>query len=136
MGLSTPQREADGRAHAAVQVMLVLGLEHAHTELDNTALKSCTRPGPRDDRTLAVSAHALNGTTLAAAGHRLRSSRCSMWAPGFEQCEDGEQPEAVRRALESPRQRLGSLGRARAGTVANSKGGASSRPHRVVCVWP
>ena len=43
---------------------------------------------------------------LADAGHRLRSKKCGVWAPGFEQFEDAELPMEVRSlCLKIPRKR-------------------------------
>ena len=79
---------------SAMQVMLVLGLEHARPKLDNGALRSCTRIGLQDDMTFIGSAAKLDGAcdelevTLASAGHRPRSYKCSVWTPGFGQFDD------------------------------------------------
>ena len=64
--------------------------------------------------TFTGSAAALNrswGTidgVLAEACHRLRSYKCGVWAPGFEQFEDAELPIEVRNlCLKIPRKRHG-----------------------------
>ena len=45
---------------------------------------------------------------LAEAGHRPRSYKCGVWAPGFEQFEDAELPKEVRNlCLKIPRKRHG-----------------------------
>ena len=92
----------------AMQLMFVLGLEHALSRLDNASLKECTRTGLQDDMTFVGSAARLNGAwdeleaTLARAGHWLRNC-----APGYEQFEDLALPDAIRGlCMKLPRQRL------------------------------
>ena len=70
----------------AMQVMFVLGLEHAVTELDSTILEGLRRIGLQDDMTFIGSAAAINRSwndlecTLAEAGHRLRGYKCGTCA--------------------------------------------------------
>ena len=81
-----------------MQVMFVLGLEFALSESDELAPSENTRIGLQDGMTFTGSASTLNrswGTiegALAEAGHRLRSFKCGVWAPGFEQFEEAELP--------------------------------------------
>ena len=85
-------------------------IEHALTTLDNAALKLCARMGLQDDMTLVGSAAKLNGAwheleaTLAGAGHPLRSCKCSVWPPGFEDHEDQGLPDAIRHLCEKGRE--------------------------------
>ena len=97
-----------------MQVMFVLGLEFALSESDELAPSEITRIGLQDDMTFMGSVATLNrswGTiegALAEAGHRLRSYKCGVWAPGFEQFEDAELPIEVRNlCLKIPRKRHG-----------------------------
>ena len=76
--------------------------------------REITRIGLQDDVTFTGSAAALNrswGTVegvLADAGHRLRSFKCGVWAPEFEQFEDAELPmEVPNLCLKIPRKRHG-----------------------------
>ena len=93
--------------------MFLLGLEFALSKSDNLAPSEITRVGLQDDMTFIGSAAALNRSwstiegVLADAGHRLRSYKCGVWAPGFEQFEDAELSMEVRNlCLKIPRKRL------------------------------
>ena len=72
-----------------MQVMFVLGLEFALAKSDELAPSEITRIGLQDDMTFIGSAAALNRSwvtiegALAEAGHRLRSCKCGVWAPGL-----------------------------------------------------
>ena len=97
-----------------MQVMFVLGLECALSKSDDLALGEFTRIGLQDDMTFIRSAAALDRSwgnvegALADAGHRLRSYKCGVWAPGFEQFEDAELPLWVQSlCLRIPRKRHG-----------------------------
>ena len=76
--------------------MLVPGLEFALSKTDELAPRQITRIGLQDDMTFIGSAAALNRSwnviegALVDAGHRPRSCKCGVWAPGFEQFEDVE----------------------------------------------
>ena len=96
----------------AMQVTFVLGLEFALSKSDELAPSEITRIGLQDDMSFIGSAAALkrsSGTiegVLAEAGHRLRSYKCGVWAPGFGQFEDAELPIEVRNlCLKIPRTR-------------------------------
>ena len=77
-----------------MQVMFVLGLKFALSKSDDLAMGEFTRIGLQDDMTFIGSAAALDRSwgniegALADAGHRLRSYKCGVWGPGFEQFED------------------------------------------------
>ena len=95
-------------------MQVMLGLEFALSKSDEPAPSEITRIGLQDDMTFTGSAAALNrswGTiegVLAEAGHRLRSHKCGVWAPGCEQFEDAELPTEVRNlCLKIPRKRHG-----------------------------
>ena len=97
-----------------MQVMFVLGLEFTLSKFDELAPREITRIGLQDDMTFIGSAAALNRSSstiegaLADAGHRLRSYKCGVWAPGFEQFEDAELPIEFRNlCLKIPRKRHG-----------------------------
>ena len=94
--------------------MFVLGLEYALSKADDLAMGEFTRIGLQDDMTFIGSAAAIDRSwgdierALADAGHRLRSYKCGVWAPGFEQFEDAELPLSVRSlCLRIPRKRHG-----------------------------
>ena len=94
--------------------MFVLGLEFALSKFDELAPSEITNIGLQDDMTFIGSGAALNRSwctiegVLAEAGHRLRSFKCGVWAPGFEQFEDAELPIEVRNlCLKIPRERHG-----------------------------
>ena len=94
--------------------MFVLGPEFALSKTDELAKGEFTRIGLQDDMTFIGSAVALDRCwesiegALADAGHRLRSNKCGVWAPGFEQFEDAELPLSVRSlCLRIPRKRHG-----------------------------
>ena len=98
----------------AMQVMFVLGLEFALSKSDALAMEEFTRIGLQDDMTFIGSAAALGRSwgnieeALANAGHRLRSYKCGVRAPGYEQYEDAELPLSVRNlCLKIPRKRQG-----------------------------
>ena len=86
----------------AMQQMYVLGPEFALSRSDDLAPREIMRIGPQDDMTFIGSAAALNRYwstiegVLAEADHRLRSCKCGVWAPGFEQFADAELPMEVR----------------------------------------
>ena len=54
------RQEAGWQGSRGMQVIFVVGLEHAVTKLDSTALDGLTRIGPQDDTTFIRSAAALN----------------------------------------------------------------------------
>ena len=72
----------------AMQVLFVLGFEFALSKSDELPPSEITRIGLQDDMTFIGSAAALNRSwctiegVLAEAGHRLRSYKCGVWAPG------------------------------------------------------
>ena len=98
----------------AMQVMILLGLEFALSKSNDLAPREITRIGLQDDMTFVGSAAARNRSwstiegVLADAGHRLRSYKCGVGAPGFEQFEDAELPMEVRNlSLKVSRKRHG-----------------------------
>ena len=92
--------------------MFVLGSEFVLSKSADIALREVTRIGLQDDMTFIGFAAALNlswdtiESALADAGRRLRSYKCGVWAPGFEQFEDTELALEVRNlCLKIPRKR-------------------------------
>ena len=90
-----------------MQVMFVLGLEFALSKSGELAPREITRIGLHWVAALNRLWNVIEGT-LADAGHRLRSYKCGVWAPGFDQFEDLEPPMEVRNlCLKVPRKRHG-----------------------------
>ena len=92
----------------------ITGHEFLLSKSDELAPSEITRIGLQDDMTFTGSAAALNRSwktiegVLAEASHRLRSYKCGVRAPGFEQFEDAELPIEVRiLCLKIPRKRHG-----------------------------
>ena len=112
--LDSGQHDKGRQGSRAMQDMFVLGLEFALSKSDELAPHQITRIDLQDDMTFTGSAAAINRSwgvmegVLAEAGHRLRSNKCGVKAPVFEQFEDAELPTEVRNlCLKIPRKRHG-----------------------------
>ena len=113
-GLWTARQGADGKDDGPCKLCPCLDLSLPSPSLTSWLRARITRIGLQDDMTFVGSAAALNRSwctiegVLTEAGHRLRSCKCGVWAPGFEQFEDAELPMDVRNlCLKIPRKRLG-----------------------------
>ena len=82
--------------------LLVVGLEHILKKLDEGRLAGVSLIGLQDYMFFIGSAKTLHRNwrelkhALAEAGHRLRSHKCGVWAPGYEQFVDENLPRTVR----------------------------------------
>eukprot|EP00974_Lingulodinium_polyedra_P046430 4447602-Lingulodinium_polyedra.AAC.1 len=89
-----------------MQVMFVVGLEAQLKGVASEAGGAAARVGLQDDVTLFGSAQCIGRMwpslvgRLEQAGRRLRPHKCSAWAPGWEDAEEHELPEACRQLLQ------------------------------------